>query len=98
MKLVIADTSALISLGHVGQIELIEKIFGEFYVAEAVWKELKNYDKPAFDSKILNRLEKHVVKIKSKNYLSMVMDYGESESVILYEELKADFLTRDTVY
>ncbi|MEZ5045320.1 MAG: hypothetical protein R2828_35825 [Saprospiraceae bacterium] len=46
MKLVIADTSALISLGHVGQIELIEKIFGEFYVAEAVWKELKNYDNP----------------------------------------------------
>ena len=36
-----------------------------------------------------------VVKIKSKNHLSMVMDYGESESVILYEEIKADYLLID---
>lgn len=40
MKIVIADTGALISLGHVEHIGLIEKVFGDFYIAQAVWEEL----------------------------------------------------------
>lgn len=95
MKLVIADTGALISLGHVGYIHLIEEVFGDFYIAEAVWKELKNYENPEFDAAVLTMLENRVVKIKSKNHLRMVMDYGESESIILYEELHADYLLID---
>src|SRR5690606_17441405 len=95
MKIVIADTGALISLHHVGQVGLIEKVFGEFYIAEAVWKELQIYEHPEFDKKTLHHLSNRVVKIKSRNHLSMIMDYGESESVILYEELKADFLLID---
>ena len=65
MKLVIADTGALISLGHVGHIHLIEEIFGDFYIAEAVWKELRNYENPEFDVNIFKVLENRVVKIKS---------------------------------
>lgn len=95
MKLVIADTGALISLGHVGHIHLIEEIFGDFYIAEAVWKELQEYESSEFDTNILIGLESRVITIKSKNHLRMVMDYGESESVILYEELKADYLLID---
>lgn len=95
MKIVIADTGALISLGHVDLIELIPKVFGEFYIAEAVWEELLNYDNPNFEIPSLNILKSKVVPIKSKNYLSVVMDYGESESVILYEEMQADYLLID---
>ena len=95
MKIVIADTGALLSLGHVGYIDLIEKVFGDFYIAWAVWQELNDYDHPEFDKHALKELETRVVKIKSKNYLLMVMDYGESESVILYEEMGADFLLVD---
>ena len=95
MKIVIADTGALLSLGHVGYIDLIEKVFGDFYIAWAVWQELNDYDHPKFDKHALKELETRVVKIKSKNYLLMVMDYGESESVILYEEMGADFLLVD---
>jgi len=95
MKIVVADTGVLISLGHVAQIDLIVKVFGEFYIAHAVWEELKNYDNPEFSNSVLKELERRVVKIKSKNHLSMIMDYGESESVILYEELNADFLLID---
>ncbi|MPR33493.1 DUF3368 domain-containing protein [Salmonirosea aquatica] len=78
-----------------GQIHLIEKLFGEFYIAQAVWEELKNYENPKFDNEILQDLEKHVIKTKSENYLSVVMDYGESESVILCKELQADYLLID---
>ena len=95
MKIVIADTGALLSLGHVGYVDLVEKVFGDFYIAWAVWKELNDYDHPEFDKSVLKGLEARVVKIKSKNHLSMVMDYGESESVILYEEMGADYLLID---
>jgi len=95
MKLIVADTGALISLGLINRIKLIDQVFGEFYIARAVWEELKNYQNPDFISKILKELEKRVIEIHSKNHLSIIMDYGESESVILYEELNADFLLID---
>lgn len=95
MKIVVADTGALISLGIVGHIDLIEKVFGDFYIANAVWEELQVYENPEFEKNFLFDLEKRVVKIKSRNHLSVLMDYGESESVILYEELNADYLIID---
>lgn len=95
MKIVIADTGALISLGILEQIDLIEKIFGEFYIAQAVWVELNGYDNPNFNRALLPDLKSRVKQISSKNHLSLVMDYGEAESVILYEELNADYLLID---
>lgn len=95
MKLIIADTGPLISLGIIRGIDLIEKIFGEYYIANAVWEELQVYENPDFDKTLLKEVKKHVFKIKSKNHLSVIMDYGESESVILYEELNADYLLID---
>ncbi len=95
MKIVIADTGALISLIHLGRIDLIEKVFGEFFIAKAVWKELNAYDNPDFDRTVLLRLESKVKQINSRNHLLMLMDYGESESVILYEEIGADYLLID---
>ena len=95
MKLVIADTGALISLGLAGHIDLIEKVFGDYFIAYAVWEELQEYSNPEFEKDFLYHLEKRVIKIKSRNHLSVIMDYGESESIILYEELKAGYLLID---
>lgn len=95
MSIIIADTGAIISLAVVGQIELIEKIFDKFYIAGAVWEEIQVYKNLAFSERTLDFLQEHIVKIKSTNYLSMVMDYGEAESVILYKEINADFLLID---
>ncbi len=36
MKVVIADTGVLISLIHINHLDLIEQIFGEYYIAKAV--------------------------------------------------------------
>lgn len=95
MKIVVADTGSLISLGLIGKINLIEKIFDELYIAQAVWNELHNYDNPEFVIAQFEKLKDKVLPIQTKNYLSVIMDYGESESVILYEEIKADFLLID---
>lgn len=95
MSIVVADTGVIISLVHIGQLDLIEKLFGNYYIANAVWVELNNYDNPNFNRSELKKLKEKIKVIKSKNYLSVVMDFGESESVILYEELKADYLLID---
>lgn len=70
-------------------------MFGDYYIANAVWEELQVYENPEFEKSLLFHLKKRVVKIKSRNHLSVIMDYGESESVILYEELNADYLLID---
>jgi predicted nucleic acid-binding protein len=49
MKVVVADTGVIISLVHIKQLDLIEKVFGDYYIAKAVWVELCNYDNPNFD-------------------------------------------------
>jgi predicted nucleic acid-binding protein len=95
MITVIADTGVLISLGLIGKINLIEEIFGNYYIANAVWQEFQKYDNPLLNKEQFKFLDKRVVEISTKNYLSVVLDYGESESIILYEELKADFLLID---
>ncbi len=95
MKVIIADTGAIISLGILNKLDLIEKVLGDFYIPEAVWIELNNYKNPLFNPAILENISRKVIKIKSKNYLAIGMDYGESESVILYQEMKADFLLID---
>lgn len=95
MKVVVADTGALISLGHVDKLDLIEKVFGELYIAHAVWEELNEYENPYFDKSVLKKFQSKVVAIKGRNHLNMIMDYGESQSVILYEEVTADLLLID---
>lgn len=97
MKCVIADTGALISLELLGQVHLIEKLLGECKIAKAVSEELLSYQKEtkAFTQEFLAFFEVRVVNIQNPNYLASVMDYGESESVILYDELGADYLLID---
>lgn len=95
MKVIIADTGALISLGLAGYLNILEQLFNEFYIPEAVWEEINQYDNPDFEQTNIDLLRNKIHPIKSKNYLSVLMDYGESESVILYEEVKADFLLID---
>lgn len=95
MKIVVADTGTLISLGIAEKIEIIEQIFDEFYIPTAVWNELEKYDNPAFPKDYKNQLKSKTLQIQSKNHLALLMDYGESESVILFQELNADFLLID---
>lgn len=95
MKIVIADTGVIISLELVNGLELIEKTFGSLYIPNAVWEELNEYGKDFYNTEFLNYLKSRIISIKGINNLSLLMDYGESESVILYKELEADFLIID---
>lgn len=52
-------------------------------------------DTVIYYDKIVKYFEGKVEKVKGFNELSFIMDYGESESVVLYRESKADFLLID---
>jgi predicted nucleic acid-binding protein len=61
MKIVIADTGVLISLGIVDKIEIIKNLFDEFFIPLAVWEELEKYENPAFPKKYKTMLKKHIL-------------------------------------
>lgn len=93
--LVVADTGVLISLIHTHYLGLIEQVFGDYVIAQAVWDELNNYDNPLFDKSKLETLAPKVRKINTRNYLTVLMDIGEAESSVLYDEMNADYLLID---
>jgi predicted nucleic acid-binding protein len=95
LKVVIADTTSLISLILVDKLDLVEKSLGQYFIPEAVWNELLNYSIPKFDIRKFPEIKNHVIKIRTKNYLHSIMDLGESEAVTLYNEMDADFLLTD---
>lgn len=93
--LVIADSGPIFSLATINKLQLLDFLFDDVKIPQAVWKEITlNNSVPYYDI-IIKYFENKIEKIKSFNELSFLMDYGESESVILYREQNADFLLID---
>jgi len=87
----VANTTPIISLCSIGRLDILEKIFGEIIISEAVYQEIKakeSYGYKEIDSKFIK-----VEAIQDSNYLSLLLnqlDAGEAETIILAKELKAD--------
>ena len=93
--LVIADSSPIFSLALIDKLELLDSLFDKVKISQAVWIEISNDESKPFHNRICSYFNNKVESIKGFNELTFVMDYGESESVILYKELQADFLLID---
>lgn len=93
--LVIADAGPVFSLAIINKLELLNLIFDDIKISKAVWEEVTLDKSTEFYHKIDSFFKSKVVDIKGFNELTFVMDYGESESVILYKELNAHFLLID---
>lgn len=99
--IVISDTTPIISLLKAGRLELLEKLYQTVIMPEAVYEELTNNDDYEEERKVIERcpflaVEK-VRNVESVYILRNVtgLDAGESESLILYGERKADLLLID---
>jgi uncharacterized protein len=90
--IVIADTGPIISLALIDKLDILDKIFDEVKIANAVWEEITRDENIRFVERIKLYFKDKTCQIKSFNELTFIMDYGESESLILYNELKADFI------
>jgi predicted nucleic acid-binding protein len=92
--LLIADTSPLISLILIKKFDVLEAVFPNYIIPAAVWNELMKHNEIRAFEKELTILSKKVRTIKNYFPLSGI-DKGETEAIILYKELKADFLLID---
>ena len=94
--ILVADSSALIALSVCGSLTLLDQLFKEVIVPEAVFLEVVKSDKP--EAKVLEKyLREKVRKVNMHNfiYLDGNADAGETEAMLLYKQKLADKLLID---
>lgn len=94
--IIVSDTSPITNLIQIGHIDLLKQLFQKIIIPERVSEELYFYEnhKEIIESRnwivvkgVANRLE--VEKLKRH------LDSGESEAIVLAQEMKVDFLIVD---
>ena len=93
--LVISDSGPIFSLAVIDKLSVLEAVFDEIVIPKAVWEEVTKDKETAYHDRIVEFFKYRVRAISGFNELTLVMDYGESESVILYRELEAGYLLID---
>jgi len=92
--LLIADTSPLISLLLINKLDILEKLFPGFKIPQAVWQELNNHSEISiYHQKIWDLSDK----VCQTNFYLPVsgIGSGETECILLYRQLNANFLLID---
>ena len=99
--IIVSDTTPIISFLKIGQLDILRKIYGSIVIPKAVYAELiANRAFPdeanaikncAFIRQEMVKDELAVRKLES----NMNLDKGESEAIVLFEDLKADLLIVD---
>ncbi len=92
--ILIADSSALVTLSIVDKLDILEQLFGEVYVPRAVYEEVSQENK-AESYKLKNYCKDKVLDIQSRTNFNISLGQGESEAIVLYSEQNADFLLYD---
>lgn len=99
--IVVSDTTPLISLLKIDKVYLLEKLFGKIFIPQAVFNELvvdKRFIKEADIIRNNSHIEvKEVGSLEAVDILRRAtgLDIGESEAIVLADELKADILLMD---
>lgn len=99
MRKVIVNTTPLIALCHVGQLDVLKKIYGEVLIPPAVYQELSEKKESLCKKQVDNSLNWiHVEKIENQMAKSMFkaqLHDGEVEVKILAKEKNADLVIID---
>ena len=99
MRKVVVNTTPLIALSHVDQLDILKKLYGEIIIPDAVYRELSIKTESICKKAVDNSLE--WIQIKSINnemakamYKTQLHD-GEVEVMILSKEIAADVVIID---
>lgn len=94
--ILVADASALITLSACDSLGLLDTLFGDVLVPEAVSQELAVADKPQF-ARLQSYLQGKVRTVNMQRfvYLDAFADAGETAAMLLYKEIAADYLLID---
>ena len=91
---VVLDTSSIISLAVIDQLEILHKLFAETIIPGAVWNELLRTDIPNI-AKIKKVFKDCIREASDCTYLLPFVDEGEAEAIVLCRENESDFLVID---
>ncbi len=94
--IVVANTTPIISLASIGHLNILEKLFGKVFIAEAVYDEIKA--KPGYGYEQVDCAFIEVRAIQGRLYRDFLLsqlDAGEAETIILAKEMAADFVIID---
>jgi len=91
--MIIGDSSALIALSVVNKLELLEKLYKNLFVPQAVYDEVTQVGRPQSDK--LKQFLQSRVKVVDINIKKVGLGLGELEAITLYKELDADVLLID---
>ena len=97
--MIVSDTSSLINLARIGELNLLNKLYGEIIVPEAVWKEVvvDGVGRPgAEDIQKADWIKR--APVKNRNLVRALMldlDAGEAQAIALSLELEAELLLMD---
>ena len=95
MRKVVANTTPLIALADIGQLELLKHLYGEILIPQAVLDEIES--EPA-KSMVSNAswIKKVIIEAADKkNMFKARLHAGEIEAIILAEESQADLIIMD---
>ena len=99
--IVVSDTTPLISLLKINRLDLLKKLFGDVLIPQAVFDELTDDERFRLEADQIREKKFIVVNPvnnpESTNILKRAtgLDQGESEAIVLTDELKADLLLMD---
>ncbi|MBK7935637.1 MAG: DUF3368 domain-containing protein [Lewinellaceae bacterium] len=97
--IVVSDTSPIANLLQIGHLNLLHEIFGEVFIPPAVHREIIALEKFGID--LLEFQKSDWIRVHQPIELSKVaelrkdLDEGESEAIVLAEELHADWILLD---
>lgn len=90
--MLIADASALMAIAACDSLLLLDALFGEVLAPEAVFLEVTADTKPQSD-RLRDYLQDKVRSVNMQNfvYLDAYADAGETQAMLLFKELSADY-------
>lgn len=99
--IVVSDTTPLISLLKINRLDLLEKLFGKVLIPQSVFQELTIDERFRTEAEQIKGNRFILVKtVSNQDSVSLLgratgLDKGESEAIILTDELRADILLMD---
>lgn len=98
--IIVSDTTPLIGLASIGRLDLLQELFEEVYIPQAVFDETVTFGRENSKAKqmVSNASWIHVVEVKDRlavNVLLDEMDLGEVETIVLASEMNADWVLMD---
>ncbi len=97
MPKVVCDTTPIISLLKISQLDLLQKLYGEILIPRAVFEEVEAGKEKNYYSDLSKLSWITVVDIANEGAVKSFLDLdaGEAESILLATELQADLILLD---